>query len=82
MFLVKQFMDKAVDVNYPIEEATNRLEEATYFQLVECKSRILDDAWEMKYVTAQARRHIYELCQAIDDAMSFRNQLVNNFSEE
>lgn len=79
MFLVKQFMDNAVAETFPLEEASVRLREATYDQLIACKHIILDDAWNGVYVSDRQRKHIYGLNQTIGAAIAERNARVEGF---
>lgn len=81
MFLTKQFMDRAVDQNYPLDEAKNRLVEATYQQLIDCKHRIMDDAWVGKYNTDEQRQHIYDLNVVISEAIAERNDIVDAYNK-
>lgn len=77
MFLVRQFMDNAEEVTYPLSEAQRRIGEATYDQLNQCRSRINDEVHAGIFLgNVEKQHHIYELDKILLDEILKRCEAV------
>lgn len=81
MFLVKQFMDMTEDANYPLDKVPDKLKEATFQQLLECRYRLKDDACAGRFLGgATVQQHTYDLDKLIGDEISSRFELIESYN--